>query len=145
VRAVKTVQESYNPDGRVLQLLDQFRLMLNHCIRVGVEENLSSLKALSLKCYSQLSEYDAMSYCKLCAISSATGILRNYRKAKRKNPCAKEPYARRPRLTTCYGFKIQDGKLLLPLHAREPAPNTFKRRLGDARSGQSPLPAIDSL
>ena len=52
-------------------------------------------------------------------ISAATGILRNYRKAKRKNPYVKEPYARRPRLTTCYGFKIRDGELSLPIHAKE--------------------------
>ncbi|HXX72665.1 MAG TPA: transposase [Candidatus Acidoferrales bacterium] len=135
MRAVKTVQESYNPDGRVLQLLDQFRLMLNHCIRVGVEENLSSLKALSLKCYAQLSEYDVMSYYKLCAISSATGILRNYRKAKRKNPHIKEPYARILRLTTCYGFKIQDGKLLLPLHAREHLPIPLTRHVQETIMG----------
>jgi putative transposase len=60
-----------------------------------------------------------MSYYKLCAISAATGVLRNHRKTKRKNPRTKEPYARKLRLTTCYGFKIQDGKLLLPLHSRE--------------------------
>jgi IS605 OrfB family transposase len=60
-----------------------------------------------------------MSYYKLCAISAATGILRNYRKAKRKNPQTKEPYARKLRLTTCYGIKIRDGSLLLPFRPRE--------------------------
>jgi putative transposase len=72
-----------------------------------------------LKAYKQLSRYDVVSYYKLCAISAATGILRNHRKAKRKNPYVKTPYARRLHLTTCYGFKIQDGELVLPVRARE--------------------------
>jgi putative transposase len=100
-------------------LLEQFRGMLNDCIRIGLAENVTSLKALSLKAYKQLSRYDVASYYKLCAISAATGILRNYRKAKRKNPYVKEPYARRLRLTTCYGFKVRDGELSLPIHAKK--------------------------
>jgi putative transposase len=60
-----------------------------------------------------------LSYYKLCAVSAATGILGNYRKAKRKGATLKEPYAKQPRVTTCYGFKIQDGRLLLPIRAGE--------------------------
>jgi putative transposase len=93
--------------------------MLNDCIRIRLAENVTSLKALSLKAYKQLSGYDVASYYKLCAISAATGILRNYRKAKRKGRDVKEPYAWRLRLTTCYGFKIRDGELSLPIHAKE--------------------------
>jgi putative transposase len=93
--------------------------MVNHCIRIGTAKNVSSLRALSLQSYGQLSEYDAMSYYKLCAISAAAGILRNYRKAKRRNPYAKQPYAHKLRLTTCYGFKIRGVTLLLPLRPRE--------------------------
>ena len=103
----------------MLHLLDQFRLMVNHCIQIGLAENVSSLKALSLKSYAQLSAYEMMSYYKLCAISAAAGILRNYRKAKRQNPHTKQPYARKLRLTTCFGFKIRGCSLLLPLHPRE--------------------------
>jgi len=95
--------------------------MLNDCIRMGLAENVTSLKSLSLKAYKQLSRYDVASYYKLCAISAATGILGNYRKAKRKNPYAKEPYARRLRLTTCYGFKVRDGELSLPIRANKHA------------------------
>jgi len=37
----------------------------------------------------------------------------------RKNRHAKEPYTRRLQLVTCYGFKIRNGKLLLPLRHRQ--------------------------
>jgi putative transposase len=119
VQAFKSVWQHYTPTPETAWLLEQFRQMLNDCIRIGLAENVTSLKSLSLKAYKQLSRYDVVSYYKLCAISAATGILRNYRKAKRKNPHVREPYARRPRLTTCYGFKVRDGGLLLPTDTKE--------------------------
>ena len=119
MRAVKTVQQHYTLNPEILRMLDEFRQMMNTCLRIGLAENVTSLKALSLKAYKQLATYDAMSYYKLCAISSATGILRNYRRTarQRKNPTT--PYVRRLRLTTCYGFKIKDGCLLLPYHPKK--------------------------
>lgn len=114
VLAVKTVQQRHASNSELLGLLEQFRRMLNDCIRIGLTENVTSLKALSLKAYRQLSRYDVMGYYKLCAISRATGILRNYRKAKRQGKNVKEPYALQPQLVTCYGFKIVNGTLLLP-------------------------------
>jgi len=119
VQVFKSVWQHYTPAPETSWLLEQFRQMLNDCIQIGLAENVTSLKSLSLKAYRQLSRYDVVSYYKLCAISAATGILRNYRKAKRKNPDMKEPYARRPRLTTCYGFKVRDGELSLPIHAKK--------------------------
>ena len=92
--------------------------MVNVCITVGIEENVSSLKTLSLKAYHRLS-HDMLSYYRLCAISTATGILRNYGKAKRKNPQTRVPYAGRLMLNTCYGFKISRGLLRLPVKPRE--------------------------
>jgi len=58
------------------------------------------------------------SYYKLCAISNAVGILRNYRKAFRKNPSIGTPYAEKLILTTCYGFKIEGDVLRLPIGKR---------------------------
>lgn len=137
VLAFKSVQQSHTPDEKLLHLLDEFRLMVNYCIKIGLTENVTSLKALSLKAYRQLSEYDSMSYYKVCAISAAAGILRNYRKAKHKNPSTKQPYARKLRLSTCYGFKIQEGTLLLPSNERNQRESRlrhmFKIRLGAAR------------
>ena len=55
-------------------------------------------------------------------ISKASGILRNYRKAVRKNQRARDPYARRLQLTTCYGFKVKtlDKTLVLPFKPKQP-------------------------
>src|SRR3990172_5072253 len=122
MRAVKAVQQHYTPGPQILQMLEQFRQMLNDCVRIGLAENVTSLKSLSTKAYNQLATYDVMSYYKLCAISKATGILKNYRKAKRQGMRVKEPYARQLQLTTCYGFKIKtiEKALSLPFKPKQP-------------------------
>jgi len=120
MRAVKSVQQHYTISPEILRMLDEFRQMMNTCTQVGLDENVTSLKSLSLKAYKQLAAYDAMSYYKLCAISGATGILRNYRRMARHGQKPTSRYVRRLRLTTCYGFKIKDGCLFLPYHPREP-------------------------
>src|SRR5438552_13562785 len=92
--------------------------MVNVCVAIGIEENISSLKSLSLKSYHRLSR-DILSYYRLCAISTATGILRNHRKAKRRNSRTRIPSAKKLMLTTCYGFKIQNDLLRLPVKPRK--------------------------
>nr|MDO8100826.1 transposase [Candidatus Njordarchaeota archaeon] len=93
--------------------------MVNDCILVGLVENVTSMKALSKKAYHELARYDVPIYYRLTAISKAAGILRNYRHALGKQLRAKKPYARRLMLTDCYGFRIINGKLRLPIRARE--------------------------
>src|SRR2546427_4144245 len=115
VIAVRSVRQKHQASLELLWLLDEFRRMVNVCIAVGIEENVSSLKTLSLASYHRLSR-DILGYYRLGAIGIATGILRNYRKAVRKNPRTRTPYARKLVLTTCYGFKIKDGLLRLRLN-----------------------------
>jgi putative transposase len=114
VLAVKAVRQKHHASPDLLQLLDEFRRIVNVCIAVGIEENVSSLKTLSLRSYHRLS-HNMLSYYRLCAISTATGILSNYRKAKKKNARTSIPYAKKLMLKTCYGFKIQNGLLRLPV------------------------------
>src|SRR5712664_1404437 len=56
-----------------------------------------------------------LGYYRVCAISVATRILKTYRSAKRKNPSTAFPQARKLMLTTCYGFKIENGILRIPI------------------------------
>ncbi|TMI06880.1 hypothetical protein E6H34_09580 [Candidatus Bathyarchaeota archaeon] len=74
VLAVKTVRQKHPVSPELLRLLDEFRRMVNVRIAVGIEENVSSLKTLSMKSYHRLSR-DMLSYYRLCAISKTTVIL----------------------------------------------------------------------
>ncbi|HEV2118635.1 MAG TPA: transposase [Candidatus Bathyarchaeia archaeon] len=118
VRAMKAVKQKYQASEDLLWLLDEFRRVVNVCVMIGIERNISSLKSLASAAYSSLSR-NIPSYYRLGAISTATGILRNYRKAKRKNSGTIVPYARKMMLTTNYGFKIENNLLRLPIKPRQ--------------------------
>src|SRR5438874_1436589 len=118
VIAVRSVRQKHRASIELLRLLDEFRRMVNVCIAVGIEENVPSLKTLSSKSYHRLSR-GMLGYYRLGAIGTATLILHNYRRAKKKNPRTVIPYARKLMLTTCYGFKVRDGLLKLPVKPRQ--------------------------
>ena len=88
--------------------------MVNHCIRIGLENNTSTLKKLSLLSYHELSEYDIPSYYKLTAISSACGRLSQMKRSIKKGIATKSPFVSRPHLVSCYGFKVNNMLLAIP-------------------------------
>jgi len=114
VLAVKSVWQYYVPVADVLRLLDLFRQMVNDSIRIGLLNDVSSLRRLSLLSYNQLAHYDSPSCYKLCAISRAAGILAARKKSFRRGFPTRTPYSFRQQLVSCYGFKIENGGLEIP-------------------------------
>src|SRR5467141_1583586 len=92
-----------------------FRRMVNDSIGIGLVNDASSLRRLSLLSYNQLAQYDSPSCYKLCAISRAAGILAARKKSIKRGFPTREPYALRPCLVSCYGFKIKNGGLEIPV------------------------------
>ena len=119
MRAVKAVKQGYTPSPELLELLNEFRIMVNDCIQIGLARSITSMKALSENAYHKLEGYDAPARYRLTAISKAAGILRNYRHILKKCPRVKKPYASKPMLTDCYFFKIIDNMLRLPVRPGE--------------------------
>src|SRR5437899_924904 len=115
VLAVKSVWQYYAPTGDVLQLLDVFRRMVNDSIRIGLVNDASSLRRLSLLSYNQLARYDSPSCYKLCAISRTAGILAARKRSVRRGYATRTPYAVRQQLVSCYGFKIENEYLRIPV------------------------------
>src|SRR5947199_6197381 len=89
--------------------------MVNDSIRIGLLNDASSLRRLALLSYNQLAQYDSPSYYKLCAISRAAGILAARKRSVRRGYATRTPYAVRPQLVSCYGFKIENGGLKIPV------------------------------
>src|SRR3989441_7806388 len=113
--AVKSVWQHYPPARAVLGLLEVFRRMINESIRIGLANDVSSLRKLSLLSYNQLAKYDSPSCYKLCAISRAAGILAARNKSLSRGFPTRTPYAVRPQLVSCYGFKIENGRIDIPV------------------------------
>ena len=100
-------------------MMETFRTMVNHCIRIGLENNVSTLRKLSLLSYHSLSEYPIQSKYKLNAISQACGRLAQMKRSIRKGLRPKSPYVSRPYLVSCYGFKINGMLLSIPIENRK--------------------------
>lgn len=111
--------QHYTPDPHTLDFLETFRHMVNHCIRIGIQNDTHSLKKLSTLSYHELVQYDIPSYYKLCAISKAAGILSNRRQSIKRGINTKKPYLKKPILISCYGFKLKDGIFKIPLGGRK--------------------------
>jgi putative transposase len=56
--AIKSVKQNFQPSSKVLFLMTSSREMTNDCIRVGLRENASTLKRLSLLAYGELRRYE---------------------------------------------------------------------------------------
>src|SRR6266545_1905867 len=82
--AMKAVRQRNNASGELLNLFDEFRRTVNICVAIGLKERVSSLKALSSRAYPHLDK-NFLGYYRVCAISTAAGILRNYRRTHRAN------------------------------------------------------------
>lgn len=92
-----------------------FRSMVNDAIDVGLENDASSLKRLSLLAYDRLKKYRCYSAYRLTAISKAAGILSSRKKSIRRGYPTRKPYLSKLVLVSCYRFRIEDGNLRIPL------------------------------
>jgi len=68
--AMKSIKQPYRHQD-LLPMMETFRQMVNHCIRIGLEENISTLKKFSSLHYKDLNEFDIQSKYKLTAMSQA--------------------------------------------------------------------------
>jgi hypothetical protein len=75
-------EEASSSSSLLLELMESYRLMVNTCIRIGLETNASSLKKLSTLSYADLKKHfeSVPSYYRLTAISKAAGILSSRKK-----------------------------------------------------------------
>jgi putative transposase len=114
---IKTVNQQIIISQGILDLMSKFRNMVNDCIRIGLQNNVTSLKTLSTKSYRYLDRYDIVSYYKLHAISRASGILQNRKKSIKRGFKTKTPYLKNDMIISCYGFKVDwnYGILKIPL------------------------------
>jgi putative transposase len=107
--AIKCIKQPYEPTEKILAMMETFRRMVNDCLRIGLENDASTLKKLSKLCYPTLARHDIISYYKLHAISKAAGILSNRKQSIKRGYHTKAPYMKRASLVSSYGFKIENG------------------------------------
>src|ERR671923_444316 len=114
---IKTVNQHIIISQGILDLMTKSRNMVNDCIRIGLQNDVTSLKTLSTKSYRYLDRYDILSYYKIHAISRASGILQNRKKSIKRGFKTKAPYLKNDMIVSCYGFKVDwnNGMIKIPL------------------------------
>ncbi|MBM2851924.1 MAG: putative transposase, OrfB family, partial [Candidatus Nitrosotenuis sp.] len=116
---VKSIRQNHTPNGEQIRMMETFTQMVNDCIKIGLENNCSTLKRLSKLAYRKLQSYDIMSYYKLNAISQAAGILQNRKQSIKRGIKTKSPFVRKLFLVNCYNFKINGCLLSIPYKLRQ--------------------------
>lgn len=117
--AIKSVKQNYTASGAVLGLLEKFRRMTNEAVRIGLENDVLTLRRLSKLAYHRLKKVDVPSYYRLTAISRAAGILSARKKSLRRGYPSRSPYCTRPLLVSCYAFEIVAGSLRFPIGKKQ--------------------------
>ena len=92
--------------------------MVNECIRIGLDNNITTLRKFSSNHYHDLEKYDTQSKYKLTAISQACGRLSQMKRSIREGKTPKSPYVQKSYLVSCYGFKINGMLLSIPIGDR---------------------------
>ncbi|MEO9310320.1 MAG: hypothetical protein ABI337_08530, partial [Nitrososphaera sp.] len=72
---LKSIKQKFTPNTDQIKMMETFKDMVNCCIRIGLENNCSTMKKLSQLTYHALKDYQIQSYYKLTAISQAAGRL----------------------------------------------------------------------
>jgi putative transposase len=120
ITALKSIKQHFEPTPELLQMMKTFRIMVNDCIRIGLENDTSTRIKLTKLCYHQLARYKIYSVYKLCAIShAAEAYLPIGKNSIKRGFQPRQPYAARPLLVAYVGFKVVDGMLKVPLGNRQ--------------------------
>lgn len=113
--AVKSIKQDYVFSNDITLLMETFKEMVNFCIKIGLQENISTLKKFSSLHYKDLSQFEIQSKYKLTAMSQAMGRLAQRKRDMKKGKILKSPYVSKPYLVSCYGFKITGVLLSFPI------------------------------
>ena len=113
--AVKSIKQDHVFSNDITLLMETFKEMVNFCIKIGLQENISTLKKFSSLHYKDLSQFEIQSKYKLTAMSQAMGKLAQRKRDMKKGKILKSPYITKPYLVSCYGLKITGMLLSFPI------------------------------
>lgn len=117
---IKSIRQKFTPNSEQQQLMKTFTQMVNDCIKIGLQNDCTTLKRLSMLSYHKLDRYDILSYYKLNAISHAAGRLQHRKQSIKRGMKVKPPFVQKPFAISCYGFKINGCLLSIPHKPRSP-------------------------
>ncbi len=115
----KAIRQQFASTAELYDIMETFRQMVNECIRLGLDSNISTLRKFSSLHYKDLDKYQIQSKYKLTAMSQACGRLSQMKRSIREGKNPKSPYVQKPYLVSCYGFKLNEMILSIPIEDRK--------------------------
>ena len=94
IKVVKCVKQPYEQQSLLVNLFAYFHWAVNESIRIGIEKNLTSTKAMNREIYGYLQTGLKATYAQT-AYEMALATLKAHRKLRRKEKNPKIPYMRR--------------------------------------------------
>ena len=94
-KVTKGVKFGLEANRELRNLLVVFRDLINFCLEKGLEKNISSRLRLLKEVYQEAKQFGLHTHYILTACEIACAILKNYRKAKRKNKKVNKPKAKK--------------------------------------------------
>jgi putative transposase len=122
ITALKSIKQHFEPPTpELLQMMKTFRIMVNDCIRIGLENDASTRIKLTKLCYHQLARYKIFTQFTSCVLSPIQqAYLPIGKNSIKRGFQPRQPYAARPLLVAYVGFKVVvEGMLKVPLGNRQ--------------------------
>jgi putative transposase len=141
LETILVVKQSHN-STELVDLMEEFRWMINESIRIGIKYNASSLKTLNSILYHHLTNHTK--YLRLYVARSiliARTRLRDFRKRRKNNPRINAPYYKNPYLIVDKNsYKIIGTTLLIGIKPRQsyigiPLNQYTVQKIATARTG----------
>ena len=106
------IKFGFESNKEVRGVLNKFRDLINFCVERGLEKNISSKFRLIREVYEDAKKFGLHTHYILSACEITCAMLKNYRRAKRKNKEVKEPKARKLFLKLDnQTYKLIEGKM----------------------------------
>jgi hypothetical protein len=113
----RSVRQRLIPDQRLLSLMNWFLLMMNDCIRLGLESDDVSYQAVKALCYPRMTEYGIENSYRVAAMFETSNLLKKYR-TDLKSRHASRPICRNPFVSVSLGVGTEGDQLVMPGNRR---------------------------
>jgi putative transposase len=109
----KSVKQKFSPDAKTLALMETFRLMVNDCLRLGLDSVDVSYPSMKSICYPRMLQYPTETSYRISAIFEASNLVKKYR-TDLKVRDARRPYCRNLFVSASVGVHIEGTGLVMP-------------------------------
>ena len=109
----RAVKQRIEPEEPLPTMMETFLLMMNDCLRLGLDSDDISYQAIKSLCYPRMMEYEVGNSYRLSAIFETSNLIKQYRNGVDKERRGR-PYCKNPFFSASLGVRVEGEDLLMP-------------------------------